>query len=184
MTYTMNTSGEILVQQSLTSQKALPIIPRIGTNLVLNNQYQKVDWYGRGPHESYADRKTSAFVGNYKANVSDLYFAYIRPQENGNRTEVRSVSFTNKNNKGVQISSTDELLSFSSHHQLNSDFDEGDKKIQKHTYDIPVRKLVNVNIDFKQMGVGGDTSWGAMPHKEYQIESGNYSYTFIIKPLR
>ena len=73
---------------------------------------------------------------------------------------------------------------FFSHHQLNSDFDEGMRKIQRHTFHIPTRKLVNINIDYKQMGVGGDTSWGAMPHPEYRIKPPNLSYGYIIKPIK
>jgi beta-galactosidase len=185
VSYSFNNAGEIMVSQFLVSiDNRMPIIPRIGVNLALKNEYQEAEWFGRGPHESYSDRKTSAFVGAYSSKVSDLYFPYIRPQENGNRTDVRTVSFVNSSEIGIKISAVDELLSFSAHHQLNSDFDEGEKKIQKHTYDVPKRKLVNVNIDFKQMGVGGDTSWGAMPHDQYQIEAKDYTYSFIISPIQ
>jgi beta-galactosidase len=185
MKYSFNKSGEVLVRMSLNSlNDDLPNIPRVGTNLALKNIYQKVEWYGRGPHESYNDRMTSAFVGNYTASVSDLRFDYIRPQENGNRTDVRTVSLMSESNKGVLFEAVDQFISFSAHHQLNSDFDEGERKIQKHTYDIPSRKLVNLNIDHKQMGVGGDTSWGEMPHKQYQIKAKDYSYSFLIKPLK
>ncbi|NQZ79368.1 MAG: DUF4981 domain-containing protein, partial [Ekhidna sp.] len=168
--YSFNGEGKIMVSQQLeVGESELPNIPRIGTNFIIDYEYNQVNWYGRGPHESYVDRYTSAFIGSHKADVADLYFPYIRPQENGNRTDVRSVKFTNAQGNGIQIFAAGNPLSFSAHHQLNSDFDEGDKKIQKHTFDIPNRKLVNVNLDWKQMGVGGDTSWGAQPHDQYQI---------------
>ncbi len=185
VTYQINNEGDILVSNNLSDiAEDLPIMPRVGNNIILNNQYQQVTWYGRGPHENYQDRYTSALVGNYQSKVEDLLYPYIRPQENGFRTSIRSVAFANSDNKGIQFSAVDgNLLGFSAHHQLNSDFDEGDKKIQRHTYHIPKRNLVNVNIDFKQMGVGGDNSWGAMPHEEYQIKPSNYTYSYMISRI-
>jgi beta-galactosidase len=121
-------------------------------------------------------------VGNYKAEVASLYFPYIRPQENGYRTDVRWVTFTNTNGKGIRILGS-KLLSFSAHHQYNSDFDAGNKKQQRHTTDIVNRALVNINIDNKQMGVGGDTSWGAQPLEQYQIKAENQSYSYSIFPV-
>ena len=81
------------------------------------------------------------------------------------------------------IAAIDELLGFSTHHQLLSDFDEGNKKIQRHTYDVPQRSLVNINIDHQHMGVGGDTSWGALPHEQYLIPARNYEYSYIIQAI-
>ena len=178
-------TGDILVQNKLTGLgKDSPIIPRLGNNLILNGDYQQVTWYGRGPHENYQDRNSAAFVRQYQAQVADLYFPYIRPQENGYRTDVRWLGLTNPRGQGIWISGTEHLLSFSAHHQLNSDFDEGDQKVQRHTYDVPTRNLVNLNVDFKQMGIGGDNSWGNLPLKQYQIPAGGYQYGFLIQPIR
>ncbi len=77
-----------------------------------------------------------------------------------------------------------ENFGFSAHHQYNNDFDAGLAKQQRHSTDIVKRDLININIDYKQMGVGGDNSWGKMPHKQYQIQAENLSYRYIIKPLR
>ena len=74
-------------------------------------------------------------------------------------------------------------MSFSAHHQYNDDFDAGDKKMQRHTIDIVKRDFVNINIDHKQMGVGGDNSWGAMPHKEYRIQPKNLSFMYTISKI-
>lgn len=185
ITYTINPQGDIRVDNYLKGiDTTLANIPRLGNNLILDNAYQQVAWYGRGPHENYQDRKTSAFVGYYDYPVSKLYYPYIRPQENGYRTEVRQVTFLNQEGQGIRFSALDHLLGFSAHHQLNSDFDEGQNKIQRHTYDIPQRRLVNVNIDYKQMGVGGDNSWGAKPHPKYMIPAKDYQYGFLIQALR
>lgn len=183
--YQVNAEGEILVQNELNlTDKALPMIPRLGNNFILANEYDQVTWYGRGLHENYWDRKTSAFVGLYESKVRDLMFSYIRPQENGLRSDIRMVSFTNQAGKGVKIQSLGEFFQFSAHHQLNSDFDEGDKKISRHTYDVPTRALVNVNIDYRHMGVGGDNSWGDLPHPEYQIKPSDYRYAYVISPIK
>ena len=174
----------VLVENTLSGLSAdLPNIPRLGNQLVLDQAYEQVDWYGRGPHENYQDRNSSALVGGYQASVEELYFPYIRPQENGNRTEVRHVDFRNSGGKGIRFSAVNELLAFSAHHRLNSDFDEGARKIQRHTYDLPKRSLIQVNIDYQQMGVGGDNSWGAQPLDQYQIPAKEYRYNFMIERL-
>lgn len=184
VTYTINTKGEILVSTKLKGISGdLPILPRFGNNLIIDDSYDQVEWYGRGEHENYQDRNTSAMVGVYEANVSDLYFEYIRPQENGNRTDIRSLSFENSEGRGIKITAP-ELFSFTAHHQLNSDFDEGMQKRQQHTYDIPARNLININIDHSQMGVGGDNSWGFLPLEKYQIKPENLSFQYVISPIR
>ncbi len=186
VSYTINASGEITVNNQLQNIKTdLPHLPRFGNNLILKDEYQTVNWFGRGPHENYNDRKTSALVGEYKASVSDLYFSYIRPQENGYKTEVRWVTFTNNTGKGVRIERP-ELLSFSAHHQYNDDFDDGEKKMQRHSTDIKKRDLVNINIDYGQTGVGGDNSWSpsGLAHKQYRVNAGNLEYSYKIIPIK
>tara|TARA_R110002167_G_scaffold108803_9_gene277732 strand:- start:2716 stop:5910 length:3195 start_codon:yes stop_codon:yes gene_type:complete len=184
ITYAINTKGELLVSNRLQGLKDdLPILPRFGSNFIINNSYNNVSWYGRGPFENYQDRNTAALVGSYAAKVEDLYFEYIRPQENGNRTDVRTLSFANDKGQGIMITSQ-RLFGFSAHHQYNSDFDEGMQKQQRHTFDIPKRDFVNINIDHSQMGVGGDNSWGLMPHAAYQIRSENLAFSFMISPIK
>lgn len=183
ITYIIYPSGEISIKTSLINlDSKLPILPRFGTNLIINNEFSNVNWLGRGPHENYQDRNTSALVGNYNAKVSDLYFPYARPQENGYKTDTRWVKFINDNGDGIKITAPN-YFSFSAHHQYNNDFDSGNKKMQRHTTDIIKRDFVNINIDYKQMGVGGDNSWGAMPHKAYQIQPKNLSLVYIISKI-
>ena len=184
LVYKIDASGQITVTNSLLDVKeSVPNMPRFGNNFILKNEYNLVNWYGRGPQENYQDRNTAAFVGNYEASVEDLYFAYGRPQENGYKTDVRWVTFTNNSGKGIRVLSS-KLLSFSAHHQYNSDFDAGITKQQRHLSDIIKRKLVNVNIDNAQMGVGGDNSWGYKPLEKHQIQPKNYSYAYSIMPLK
>ena len=183
--YAFNADGDLRVTNELTGiDEGLATIPRLGNTFILPSSYDAATYYGRGPGENYQDRNTASFVGSYSADVSELMYDYIRPQENGYRTDVREVAFVNDAGQGIQISADRELLGFSAFHQLNSDFDEGLRKVQRHNYDVPERKLVTVNIDYKQSGVGGDDSWGARPHPEYTIPAGDYTYSFIISPIR
>ena len=186
VSYTINALGEIKVNNQLQNIKTdLPHLPRFGNNLILKDEYQTVNWFGRGPHENYQDRKTAALVGEYKASVSDLYFSYIRPQENGYKTDVRWITFTNNIGKGVRIECP-EFLSFSAHHQYNDDFDDGEKKMQRHSTDIKKRDLVNINIDYAQTGVGGDNSWSpsGLAHKKYRVNPENLDYSYSISPIK
>ena len=161
----------------------LPILPRFGNNFIINKEFNHVNWLGKGPFENYQDRNTAALVGQYAAKVSDLYFPYIRPQENGYKTENRWVTFTNDSGEGIKITAP-KYFGFSAHHQYNSDFDAGETKQQRHTTDIAQRDFVSINIDHEQMGVGGDNSWGAMPLKEYRITAEKMSYSYTISKIK
>ena len=184
--YQIQPSGEIIITNKLSGiNNDLPHLPRFGDNFIIKNEYQNVAWFGRGPHENYNDRNTAALVGNYQAKVEDLYFPYIRPQENGYKTDVRCVTFTNENGKGIKIEGL-QLLGFSVHHQYNSDFDAGKEKQQRHTTDIVKRDLVNINIDYKQTGIGGDNSWShkALAHEEFRVKPQDMVYSYKIKPVK
>lgn len=183
--YIIYNDGKILVNNNFEfgGSEDLAEMPRFGMNLILPKELDKVEWYGRGPHENYIDRKESAFVGIYEAEVSGLYFPYSRPQENGYRTENRWVKLQNNNGTGIKFVGTP-LISFSAHHNYNSDFDPGEAKSQRHTTDIRPRDMVNLNIDYKQMGVGGDNSWGARTYDKYLIPPQNYEYSFWIVPFQ
>jgi beta-galactosidase len=171
----------------------LPEIPRMGMNLQLAREYDNMQWLGRGPQENYCDRNTGALVGLYNGKVKDQYWAYIRPPENGNKTDVRWVAFTNNEGNGL-ISIGSPLLSVSAHHNLMEDFEspvrtvgreyEGKEVVNRHTTDVKERNLVSVNLDYKQMGVGGDNSWGARTHPQYLITDKEYSYSFRLKLVK
>lgn len=157
-------------------------ILRFGMSMQLPRDYEEVQWYGRGPHENYIDRMASADVGLYEFKVSDLYFAYGRPQENGYRTGTRWVSFVNAKGRGLRFEG-EPTIAFSAHHNSLEDFDQWDVK-QRHLTDIQPRDLIEINIDLGQTGVGGDDSWGARVWDKYQLKPQDYSYSFIIHPIR
>ena len=183
--YTIYPDGRILVRNKFDfeGKEELGEMPRFGMNLILPKEFDNVQWYGRGPHENYIDRKESAFIGIYEGTVKDLYYPYIRPQENGYRTENRWVKVTNDSGKGFKFIGLP-LISFSAHHNFISDFDPGKEKEQRHTTDIRPRDLVSLNIDYKQMGVGGDNSWGARTYDKYLLEPANYNYSFWMVPFQ
>ncbi|MFW5890151.1 MAG: glycoside hydrolase family 2 TIM barrel-domain containing protein, partial [Marinilabiliaceae bacterium] len=190
--YHVNNDGEVMVQHSFRKRdNDLPEIPRMGMTLIMPREFDRMEWYGRGPHESYQDRNTSAFVDVYAGPVAQQYQPYLRPQENGNKTDVRWLKITNEEGSGLMFQGK-ELLEVSAHHNLLEDFESpfdengrilNDPDSQRHTVDVKPRDLTAVDIDFKQMGVGGDNSWGATPHDQYRLRDSQYSYRFIMKPL-
>jgi len=141
----------------------------------------QVNWYGRGPHENYSDRKTSARIGLYSYPVQDLHFDYIRPQENGYRTDVRYAAFVNEKGKGFRISGTPSLC-IGAQYYSKSQYCSAAWPCYNHPYDLEKENNISLNIDHKQMGVGGDNSWGAEAHKEYRILPHEYYWSFILSP--
>jgi beta-galactosidase len=180
--YRFNGAGEIWVEAQLEARDTtLPEIPRIGFSMRMPEGYEQVRWFGRGPHENYWDRKTSAFTGVYHATVDELYVPYVRPQENGLRTDVRWVRFLNESNKGLEIAGHP-FVCFSAHHYTVEDFDAGEARTG-HTCDLKRRPEVYINLDYRQMGVGGNDSWGATPLPQYMLRPGGYEWRFVIRPL-
>jgi beta-galactosidase len=160
-----------------------PEMPRFGMKLLLPAAFGDAEWYGRGPQENYWDRKTGAAVGRYRSSVMDLYFPYLRPQENGYRTDVRWLALTLRTGVGLLVSGR-RLFCFNAGRFDIDDFENEPQKRQRHAVDMQPRDRVSLNIDFKQMGVGGDTSWGARTHEEYTLPYRRYSYSFRLRPYR
>jgi len=191
--YLINGLGEVIVTNDfvMTAEK-LPELPRFGMNLVMPRCFELIAWLGRGPQESYQDRKTAAFVDLYTGAVADQYWPYIRPQENGNKEDVRWLAITNKEGSGLLFRGAP-LISVSAHHNLMEDFEspdrtdgrhrQGVKPVHRHTTDVKARDLTSVNIDHGQMGVGGDNSWGAPVHEEYRLTERAYTYSFKMIPV-
>ncbi|QKJ31075.1 DUF4981 domain-containing protein [Mucilaginibacter mali] len=184
-TYTILADGTIKVENQF---KALSgnykSLMRIGNDLQLDKNYSNIQWYGRGPGENYADRKTASLIGNYISTVDAQYFAYARPQESGNKTDVRWVAFTNKAGKGLRFEFTDQLLSFSALPYAVEDLDPEATKKQYHSGELVKRNQIFVHMDLQQLGVQGIDSWGSMPLIQYQIPFKDYSYSYYIRPVK
>ena len=184
VTYTIYSNGEIAVESSLTVHKTgLPDIPRVGMRWELPVNFDNLEFFGRGPHENYIDRKAGSFVDVYTSKVADQYFKYIRPQENGYKTDVRWFELRNQNNVGIRVKSDDALLGFSALHNPIEDFDQITHDDFRHTNDIVKKDGVFVCTDLKMMGVAGDNSWGATPYPQYSIKAQNYIFKFTIEPV-
>jgi beta-galactosidase len=189
--YTVLGSGDILVDTSFTkASDSLPELLRFGMNLELPRAFDKMSWYGRGPFENYWDRKTAAEVGLYESSVADQLVPYVRPQENGNKTDVRWLSLTDANGVGL-LAVGMPLLSVSAHHNVMQDFESPEagfvprqQAVNRHTIDVRPRDLVSLNLDLRQMGVGGNNSWGAQTIDKYRLLDSSYSYSLRLRPFR
>ncbi|MDR1436617.1 MAG: DUF4981 domain-containing protein, partial [Candidatus Symbiothrix sp.] len=161
-----------------------PELLRFGMKLQLPSSFNNVEYFGRGPWENYNDRNTSAFVGKYTSKVDALNFEYIRPQENGYRTDARFVSFAGEDGNGILFEGSGNLICFNARHNWDEDLDPGLTKKQQHPLDVDKKDPIAVNIDLKQLGVGGNNSWGAKPLDKYRLLENVYSYAYTIKPVR
>lgn len=180
--YTFLNGGALAVNASINEIKDLPELPRFGMRMDLDKQFDNLQYYGRGPWENYSDRKWSALLGVYQDKPENTYVDYIRPQSNGNRTDTRWIQLTNGQGKGVLIKGL-QPLNFSAMPYYDEDFDAGNTKKNQHINDVIKRDLICLQVDFLQRGVGGDNSWGRLPHEPYRLTADSYQYGYIIKPL-
>jgi len=159
-------------------------IPRLGTLFELDKQYSQVNWYGRGPHENYMDRNTSAHVGQYQSNIADLYVPYVRPQENGYRGDVRYVSFHNQDGNGITFKGAP-LIGFGAQYYDTADYHATAAQVKAkniHPHELPQKQRIYINIDYMQRGVGGTNTWGAEPLSDYIIPYLDYQYSYSFEP--
>jgi beta-galactosidase len=180
--YFIQNDGAIKVTASIDmTGRDLPELPRFGMRMVLPARFGNLQYYGRGPWENYNDRNTASFIGIYQDDVKNQSTrSYIRPQENGYKTDVRWLSLTNNAGRGLMIEGVQPIC-FSALDQKTEDMDPGLTKKQQHPTDIRPRNEVNLHIDLKQRGVGGDDSWGALPHEPYRLLDKKYSYSYMIR---
>lgn len=180
--YFLQNDGSIKVTGSIDmGSRNLPELPRFGMRMQLPGNYENLAYYGRGPWENYSDRYSASFVGRYKDKVQNQYsWNYIRPQESGYKTDVRWLTLTNNEGKGLQIEGVQPIC-FSALNNRTEDFDPGLTKKQQHPTDVKPRDEVYLTIDLKQRGVGGDDSWGALPHNQYRLLDKKYSYSYVMR---
>lgn len=154
---------------------------RFGTRMALLREFDQVKWYGRGPQETYFDRKTGGKITLHEKTVADLEHHYMRPQENGNRTDVRWVEFTNSDGKGIRFEAMGETpICFSAWHYTQEQL-----QLAKHIHELKHYDLTTVNIDLNQNGIGGDMPGDAQVRQKYQLKPNKeYSYTFKIVPIK
>lgn len=177
-------SGELYIQHHLKLNETIdmPELPRLGMTMFLNEEFNQLKWYGRGPQENYWDRKSGYKVGIYESTTQEQYVPYIRPQENSNLTDVRWATLRNEQGEGLMIAGFP-MIEFSAQNYILEDFDQPDKKVNKHTTDIQERDFISVDMDFSQTGVAGDDSWWSRAHPEYTLYPGEYCYAYRLRPM-
>ncbi|MEN8230907.1 MAG: beta-galactosidase domain 4-containing protein, partial [Bacteroidota bacterium] len=156
----------------------LPIVPRLGTNMVVSPGYENLEWYGPGEYPTYIDRNVEK-VGVYSSTVAGEWVDYSRPQENGYKSDTRWFKLTNNEGKGL-LFTADSLIGFGASH-----YERNNIKESSYSFELTAHPEIFLNVDHKQMGLGGTTSWGhrALPLKDYRINNQDYSFSYRISPL-
>ena len=176
ISYAAYGSGDVVIETHVLPSEKLPQLPRIGLQMQLPGGYETFTWYGRGPHETYRDRKEGAQVGVYSGTVDEQYVPYIVPQENGNKTDVRWVALTDRDGVGL-LAVGMPLLEVSAQHFTTEDLTGA-----KHTYELKRRDPIVLNLDYRQSGLGG-ASCGPGTLPQYLIESRPVEFRFRLRPF-
>jgi beta-galactosidase len=183
--YEINAAGEVKVSQTMTADKSRKDVPsmfRFGMSFALPSRYNVVEFYGEGPFESYADRKSASVVGRYRQRVDEQYHAeYVRPQESGTHVDLRWWRVTDLSGRGIELIS-DKLFSASALPYAMADIDRDTPFSTDYPTELKKRNATYVNVELKQMGLGCVNSWGALPLPPYMIPYDDYTFSFIIRP--
>lgn len=181
LTYTVNADGSLTTEADYKAlSDELPEMMRFGMIMGLPKSYDDFTWYGRGPWENYVDRNTETFMGIWQGKVEEQAYPHYRPQEAGNKTDVRWLTLLNKEGKGIKVSGI-QPLSVSATNNRPEDLDPGFTKKQQHASDIVPREETVLCVDLFQRGVGGLNSWGAKPLDKYRFQEKEYSYSYTIR---
>ncbi|MGP3776638.1 glycoside hydrolase family 2 TIM barrel-domain containing protein [Streptomyces sp. SDT5-1] len=184
-TYTVFGDGAVKVDNAVHPGAAsLPYLPEVGTILRLPASLEKIRYYGRGPEENHWDRNDGTDVGRWDSTVTEQGTSYIRPQENGNRTDVRWAALTDARGRGLlvagDVTGEHPLLEVNASHLTPEDLSVG----ARHDYQLDPREEVVLRVNHRQMGVGGDDSWGAQTHAPYKLLADrDYAYTYWLRPI-
>ena len=176
MHYELRSDGSVELTFQYHTDKELPSALRMGTQWILPTDFEQIEWYGAGPNPTYSDRNWER-VGRFKTTVKDHWVDYSQPQENGNKVDVRWLKLTNQEGKGLLMEASAPLscnVLPHSHELIAS---------KAYSWQLPVPKQFYLNIDFAQLGVGGDNSWGAWAHPDYQLVEKDYRYSFRLTPI-
>jgi beta-galactosidase len=177
VTYTVGADGSVKVENILTPSGSLPPLARVGVECTLPAGYHNVEWFGKGPQESYWDRKEGARVGLYSGKVKEQHFPYVMPQETGNKTDVRWMKLSADQGEGWMITA-DSLLNMNV-----QDYSQASLNTSKTSHKLKRGEATYVHVDWQQMGLGGDDSWTPRVHPEYLLNKKRYEFSFVLKPL-
>lgn len=177
--YGIRPDGAVEITQELNPGcSSLPEIPEFGMLFVLDQSLDTISWYGRGPHENYWDRNKSAAIGRYTGKVSEQFTPYLKPQESGNKTDVRYASIS-EGPDGPGLSFESAIL-----FEINAlPWSPEELEANDHAYKLPLSDKTVLRVNYKQMGVGGDDSWGAPTHQEFTLPANRpYAFRFTLSP--
>lgn len=176
--FTVRGDGEVHVAHTLEPGTGLPDLPLVGALLTLPKAYGEFGWYGCGPQENYRDRRTAAYVGRYRSTVEDRFTPYVRPQECGNVTGVRHASLTAKDGTGLRVTADGD-----GHLELRAlRYTPDDLDGPKHPHELKPREATVLAVNHRQMGVGGNDSWGAAPLEQYLLHADRtYQYGYRLR---
>ncbi|SFW84001.1 glycoside hydrolase family 2 TIM barrel-domain containing protein [Chitinophaga sancti] len=185
LTYEITNEGAIRVTQDLTADKSAKVSDmfRFGMQLQMPKETDRIKYYGRGPGENYSDRNSDAQLGVYAQTVDQQFYPYIRPQENGTKTDVRWWNQMTVGGNGLRFTG-DTAFSISALHYTIETLDDGIQKDQRHSELLEPEPLTNVCIDKAQMGLGGIDSWGRLPLEKYRVHYQDHHFTFTMTPIR
>ncbi len=176
--YTVYGSGDILLETHIQPQVAdLPFLPRFGLELVLSPGLERLDWYGRGPHETYADRQEGAQVGVYSGTVDDQFVPYVVPEENGNKTEVRWASLASEDGTGLLAVGSPQF-ELNALHYTTADLDQA-----RHPYELTRQDEVILHLDYAQSGLGS-ASCGPGRLEKYQLKAEELHFNLRLRPFK
>ena len=182
MEYRINDQGEMEITETLVpgAQKDLPDLFRFGVQIPMPSTFENLEYYGRGPEENYLDRNTATFLGHWKQTVTEQFYPYIKPQETGTKTDIRWLRLTNAAGRGIEVEAT-EPFSASALHYCIETLDDGPAKRNRHSDLLKEDEVTNLLLDWRQMGLGCEDSWGALPLPEHRIPYGEYTFHFVIR---
>lgn len=176
-TYRVYPDGRLYVFHSAVPTKGML---RFGYQMTMDKSMEYITWYGRGPKPTYIDRKLGSKIDLYKSSVTDFEYRYMRPQESSNRCDVRYFTITDKNGFGIKVDAYyDNPINFSAYHYTTDGLEKA-----THINDIPYEDITTVNIDHRQLGVGGDLPGQAFVREPYTMPKGQkQEYSFVITPI-
>ena len=180
--YHIGIDGGVRISVSFDPGKMdLPFLPRLGLQLLAPATLSQLEWFGRGPQASYSDRWAAAPVGRYSGSVADQFHTYVRPQENGNKVDVRWMAVRAQDGTGLLVVGRP-TFSGSALDVLDKDIDSPGHQL--HSVDVRRRNFTVIDVDLRQMGLGGDDSWRSTAHPQYLISPRHYEYDFVLAPIR
>lgn len=184
LTYTIGASGSILVRQKMKADPEAKIsnLFRFGMQLPMPEVFETVEYYGRGPIENYIDRNHSTEIGLYRQSVAEQFYPYIRPQETGNKTDIRWWKMLTASGSGLMVVADAPFSASALNYSIDA-LDEGPDKQNGHSPEVEKAGYVNFCIDKIQAGLGCEDSWGRIARPEYQLPYKDYEFTFMLIPV-